>query len=482
MLLYLGASDAVPALKVKGSVRKHLEILKEKPGRSYGASLYTKLQETEAGYFWMVKVGSTWDSQAGEPAGYLGEDTGFLYGDSRINGSPCHKPEYNPEYLHGFNYIGSSWAVRKDLYLSFTGDCPSYAFWNYRMILFLTGNIDLQQHTNPDRIRRIPQILFEEHQAQKKEIWEQELQALKEEFAARSCPAKVKRGSAYGTFRISYPLAETPLVSIIIPNMNHKEDLKRCLDSIREKSTYQNYEILIVENNSSDPEIFAYYEELKQQADIRILIWKGEFNYSAINNFGVSRAKGQYYLLLNNDVEVITPDWIQEMLMYVQQSENGAAGAMLYYPNETVQHGGVILGIGGVAGHSQKNYPRGNTGYYNRLCVPQDLTAVTAACILVRKDVYEEVQGLDEEYKVAFNDVDFCMKIRKSGYRIVFTPYAELYHYESISRGVEDTPQKVQRFGSEVIRFQTKWSRELAQGDPYYNPNLSLEKDDFSLA
>jgi GT2 family glycosyltransferase len=482
MLLYLGASDAVPALKVKGSVRKHLEILKEKPGRSYGESLYTKLQETEAGYFWMVKAGSTWNSQAGDPAGYLGGDTGFLYGDSRINGSPCHKPEYNPEYLHGFNYIGSSWAVRKDLYLSFTGTCPSYAFWNYRMILFLTGNIDLQQHTNPDRIRRIPQILFEEHQAQKKEIWEQELQALKEEFAARSCPAKVKRGSAYGTFRVSYPLAETPLVSIIIPNMNHKEDLKRCLDSIREKSTYRNYEILIVENNSSNPEIFAYYEELKQQADIRILTWKGEFNYSAINNFGVSRAKGQYYLLLNNDVEVITPDWIQEMLMYVQQSENGAAGAMLYYPNETVQHGGVILGIGGVAGHSQKNYPRGNTGYYNRLCVPQDLTAVTAACILVRKDVYEEVQGLDEEYKVAFNDVDFCMKIRKSGYRIVFTPYAELYHYESISRGVEDTPQKVQRFGSEVIRFQTKWSRELAQGDPYYNPNLSLEKDDFSLA
>lgn len=474
-VLYLRAEKFENAEKFKGHGKKRLIYVKENPNGSYGRALYEELKSLEAEYFWMMEAGSLWlDETEHLSEESFAQNNEFVYGDSMINGIPCHKPEYNPDYLTGFNYIGTSWAVKKDLYLKFAGECPSYAYWNYRCVLFFTGNAG--------RVSRIPRIMFREKYGEKKRSWEWELIALKDDLYERQIQAEAEKGRAYGTFRLRYSLKNEPFLSIIIPNMNHREDLKRCLDSIKRKTTYQNYEIIIVENNSTESDIFAYYEELKEWDKITVITWEGEFNYSAINNYGVSHAKGEYYLLLNNDVEVITPGWLEEMLMYGQRNDVGAVGAMLYYPNDTVQHAGVILGIGGVAGHSQKHFAKGDTGYYNRLCVPQDLTAVTAACVLVRASVYREVQGLDEEYKVAFNDVDFCMKIRKAGYRIVFTPFAELYHYESISRGDEDTPEKVQRFGNEVVRFQTKWSTELSMGDPYYNPNLSLEKDDFSLA
>lgn len=214
---------------------------------------------------------------------------------------------------------------------------------------------------------------------------------------------------------------------------------------------------------------------------MRVLIWNGIFNYAAINNFGVSHAQGEYVLLLNNDVEIISPDWIEEMLMFSQRSDVGATGAMLYYPDDTVQHAGVILGIGGVGGHAHKYFRRGENGYMSRMTIAQNYTAVTAACIMIRREVWNEVNGLDEGYAVAFNDVDLCMRIRKAGYLIVWTPYAELYHYESKSRGMEDTPEKQKRFSEEVRRFQSRWAKELAAGDPYYNPNLTLEREDFSL-
>ena len=186
-------------------------------------------------------------------------------------------------------------------------------------------------------------------------------------------------------------------------------------------------------------------------------------------------------LLLNNDIEVITPDWIQEMLMFAQRKDVGAVGAMLYYPDDTIQHAGVILGIGGVAGHSHKYFPRGSYGYMSRATIAQNLSAVTAACMLLRRDVWDEIGGLDERYQVAFNDVDLCMRIRKAGYLIVWTPYAELYHHESKSRGYEDTPEKQKRFQGEVMRFMSSWDKELKSGDPYYNPNLTLVREDFSL-
>ena len=267
----------------------------------------------------------------------------------------------------------------------------------------------------------------------------------------------------------------------MIPNMDHADTLRTCISSILEKTTYKNFEIVIIENNSKKEETFAYYDELKTDPRIQIVTWEGKFNYSAINNFGVREAAtGEYILLLNNDIEVITPDWLQEMLMFAQRPDVGAVGAMLYYPDDTIQHAGVILGIGGVAGHAHKYFPRGDFGYMSRATIAQDLSVVTAACMLLPRHVWQEIGGLDETFEVAFNDVDMCMRIRKAGYLIVWTPFAELYHYESKSRGAEDTPEKRKRFEGEVRRFQERWGRELAAGDPYYNPNLTLVREDFS--
>ena len=283
------------------------------------------------------------------------------------------------------------------------------------------------------------------------------------------------------TYRIQYEIEGTPLVSIVIPNMDHADDLKTCIDSIISKSTWKNREIIVVENNSKQAETFEYYRSLETCAEVRVVTWEGGFNFSAICNYGAKAAKGDYILLLNNDMQVITPDWLEQMLMFAQRSDVGAVGAMLYYPDNTIQHAGVIIGIGGVAGHSHKCYPRGHHGYFCRLSLAQNLSAVTGACCMVPKHVWEQVDGLDEGFAVAFNDVDLCMRIREAGYLIVWTPYAELYHFESKSRGYENTPEKVKRFESETERFHERWDGFLSKGDPYYNPNLTLEREDFSF-
>lgn len=309
----------------------------------------------------------------------------------------------------------------------------------------------------------------------------------------RAVAAHLKRCNLEGTiestkafptiFRIKYSIKSNDLISIIIPNSDHIEDLKICIDSILEKSTYKNFEIIIVENNSIEDKTFKYYEKLKAYENIKIVIWKGKFNYSAINNFGVSESKGNYILLLNNDTEVITPEWIEELLMYAQRDNVGAVGAKLYYEDDTIQHAGIVLGLGAdrVAGHTHYKCHKDNLGYMGRLFYAQDVTAVTAACMMLKKDVYKKVNGLDENFEVAFNDVDLCMKIRKENYLIVFNPYAELYHYESKTRGLENTLEKKERFNKEVSIFKSKWSEELKKGDPYYNPNFSLDKSDFSI-
>lgn len=284
-------------------------------------------------------------------------------------------------------------------------------------------------------------------------------------------------------YKIKYEIKIHPLISIIIPNFDHKEDLQRCIESIFKKTTYDNYEIVIVENNSVEQETFDYYDYLtKKYENIKVIKFKtNEFNYSEINNFGVKNSNGEYLIFLNNDTEVITPDWIQEMLMYAQRKDVGAVGVKLYYPDDTIQHAGVVLGIGGIAGHIHKNFKRNSPGYVTRAAVAQNLSAVTAACMMLSRKIFDEIDGFDEKFKVAFNDVDLCMKIRKLGYLNVFTPFAELYHYESKSRGYEDTPEKVKRFKSEIKRFKEKWHEELQKGDPYYNPNLTLDYEDFRL-
>ena len=295
---------------------------------------------------------------------------------------------------------------------------------------------------------------------------------------------KITSTRAFETiFKITYEIIGEPKISIIIPNKDHVEDLRRCITSIIEKSTYDNYEIIVVENNSETREIFAYYEELANNPAVKIITYKGDFNYSAINNLGVSEASGEYVLLLNNDIQIITVNWMEEILMYAQRPDVGAVGAKLYYPDKTIQHAGVVIGLGAhrTAGHVHYRQKRENLGYMGRLCYAQNMSAVTGACLLVKKALYEEAGGLDESFAVSLNDVDFCLKLRRLGYLNVFTPFAEAYHYESASRGSDMTGEAAARYNAESARFREKWKAELEAGDPYYNPNFSLDKSDISL-
>ena len=295
---------------------------------------------------------------------------------------------------------------------------------------------------------------------------------------------KITSTRAFETiFKISYQIIGNPKISIVIANKDHEPDLRRCISSIMEKSTYDNYEIIIVENNSETPEIKKYYEELKEDERIKIVTYEGSFNYSAVNNLGVKAAEGEYILLLNNDTQVITVNWMEELLMYAQREDVGAVGAKLYYGDKTIQHAGVVLGLGAhrTAGHSHYMVDQQNLGYMGRLCYAQNVSAVTGACLMVSRELFEKAGGLDESFAISLNDVDFCIKLREMGYLNVFTPFAELYHYESVSRGLDDQGEKAARYNEESARFREKWKEVLEKGDPYYNPNFSLDRSDFSL-
>lgn len=284
-------------------------------------------------------------------------------------------------------------------------------------------------------------------------------------------------------FRIRYQILGNPMISIVIANKDHVTDLKRAVTSILEKSTYDNYEIIIVENNSESEEIFAYYDSLREYDNVKVVRYEGKFNYSAVNNFGVSHAKGDYILLLNNDTEVITVNWMEELLMYAQRKDVACVGAKLYYPDKTIQHAGVVIGLGAhrTAGHTHYKMPRQNLGYMGRLCYAQNVSAVTGACLMVKKALFEEVGGLNENLEISLNDVDFCLRLLQKGYLNVFTPFCELYHYESASRGLDDKGEKAERYNKESEYFRKEWKELLEAGDPYYNPNFSLDRSDFSL-
>ena len=286
-----------------------------------------------------------------------------------------------------------------------------------------------------------------------------------------------------GFYKTDYTITKPGKVSILIPSCDHSGDLRTCVESIFRKTTYADYEIIVVENNSKEPATFRCYERLqKEHKNLKVVTWKGTgFNYSALNNFGAKYAEGEYLLLLNNDTEVISPRWLEEMVMYAQQKRVGCVGVKLIYPDNTIQHAGIGFGFLTLAAHMHKNFPVGHPGYMGRLVYAQDVYAVTAACLMVRKEVYDEVKGLDESFAVAFNDVDFCVRVREAGYTNVFTPFAQLYHYESKSRGLDENPVKRKRFISEVDRFQKRWAKQLAAGDPCMNPNFDLMKEDFSF-
>ena len=394
------------------------------------------------------------------------------------------KPDYSPDTLRSYNYICHFTAFKKQLIDSVGGFNKEYdGSQDYDLILRLTEKAE--------NIVHIPKALYfwRSHKASvasdvsaKPYVVDSAKRALNAHIERLGLVGTVEDAVVPTTYKIQYDIIGEPLVSIIIPNKDHTDDLEKCLCSVYDKSTYKNFEVIVVENNSTEPETFEYYDAAKEKYDnLKVITWEKGFNYSAINNFAAKQANGEYILLLNNDIEVITHDWIEQMLMFAGREDVGAVGAKLYYDDDTIQHAGVIVGLGGVAGHSHKYFDRNNPGFMARAVIAQNLSACTAACLLVRKDVYDEVGGLDEGYAVAFNDIDFCMKIRKAGYLIVFTPFAEFYHYESKSRGDEDTPEKRARFNSEVFRFQERWGKELKAGDPYYNPNLTLDSENFSL-
>ena len=416
----------------------------------------------------------------------------FVYTDEATFESPdlakiIHtnfKPDFSPDLLNGHNYICHFTSFNKSLLEKIDGKFNKEfdGAQDFDLILRLTEVTDKIVHIKKCLYywRASPASTAGSAGAKSYTTIAGQ-KALVEHFKRLNISAEVIKGRVPNTYRIKYEISKNPLVSILIPNYEHWKTLKRCMDSILSITTYSNYEILIIENNSKSKETFEYYEELEKNPKIKVITWKDKFNYSAINNYGFSYAKGEHIILLNNDIEVITPDWIQEMLMFSQQKEIGCVGAMLYYPSNKIQHAGLILGIGGVASHSHKYFARNDYGYNSRLCMAQNVIGNTAACVMIKSSIYKELNGLDESFEVAFNDVDFCMRIHKAGYHNIWTPFAELYHYESESRGAEDTPEKVARFNGEVKRFQTRWEKELLDGDPYYNPNLTLDSEDFSV-
>lgn len=397
---------------------------------------------------------------------------------------PNFKPDFNLFRLRENNYICHIFAVRKELLEKVGMFCPEYdGAQDFDLILRCCEQAE--------RIVHVPRALYHwrSHRnstaadpQSKRYAFEAGRKAVQAHYERMGIAARVEQTDRPGWYRSHVKIEGEPLISIIIPNKDHIDDLELCVSSIETRSTWKNYEILVVENNSEQKETFAYYAELQNRYEnVRVLNWRKEFNYSSINNFAVREARGEYLLFLNNDVEVLTPAWMEEMLQICQQQGVGITGAKLYYPDDTIQHAGVVLGLGGIAGHIMCKASREEVGYMGRMMSVQEISAVTAACMMVKTSVFHAVGGFDEELCVAFNDIDLCMKVRRHGEKVVFTPYAELYHYESKSRGLEDTPEKQLRFEKEMKCFRRKWERELLKGDPYYSPNLSLREGDCSL-
>ena len=445
--------------------------------------------------YWYVKAINE------ENADYIYCDETTFKGDDINKMITMHfKPDYAIDNLRANNYICHFSVFKRSLLdgtelfrTKFDGS------QDHDMILRLT---DRAQH-----IVHIPKLLY---------YWRSHAGSVASDIAAKPYAIEAAKGAvadhlrrhgyehfkitstrAFETiFKITYEVQGTPKVSIVIPNCEHADDLKRCIDSIYEKSVYDNYEIIVVENNSKSSEIRGYYEELGNgglKDIVKVVdyteyarkngIEQNGFNYSAVVNYGVSQSDGEYVILLNNDTQVITVNWIEELLMYAQRKDVGAVGGKLYFPDRKIQHAGVVIGLGAhrTAGHSHYGQAGMNLGYMGRLCYAQDVSAVTGACLMISRAKYDEVGGFDEGFAVSLNDVDFCLRLREKGYLNVFTPFAELYHYESLSRGLDLEGKNAARYDKESEHFRTKWKEVLDKGDPYYNPNFSLDRSDYSL-
>lgn len=398
---------------------------------------------------------------------------------------PHFKPDFNPALLTSVNYICHLFVVRRSLVEEVGGLDPAFDGAQDLDLIFRCTE-------KARRVCHIPRVLYHwrchmgstaSNPESKMYAFEAGARAVKAHYERLGIQVDaVEKGVDYGIYHTRFHLAKEPLVSVIIPNKDHCVDLETCLVSLLDKGDYRNLEVVVVENNSRDPETFRYYEKLqRERPNVQVVTWDKGFNFSAINNFGVGFSKGEYLLFVNNDVEAIEPDVVREMLGFCMQEDVGAVGARLLYQDDTIQHAGVVIGFGGIAGHTFIGLHRAENSYFHRAMCAQDYSAVTAACMMSKRSLFDQVGGFREELAVAFNDIDYCLKIRALGKRVIYAPYALLYHYESKSRGLEDTPEKVERFNREVARFIGYWPGLVIGGDPFYNPNLTLRKSDFSL-
>lgn len=396
---------------------------------------------------------------------------------------PHFKPDFSIDLLRSNNYICHFFVVRRSLMESTGGFSKEYdGAQDYDFIFRCCEGAR--------RICHVPRILYHwrvhkastaDNPASKMFAFDAGKRAIEGHLTRTNTPGMVSHTKDLGFYRVKYPIQGNPQISILIPNKDQGETLRRCIMSIEERSAYDNYEIIIIENNSVEEATFAYYEELKTHKNISVIIWDGPFNYSVINNYGVAHAKGDYLLFLNNDTQVITEQWLGELLGNCQRKEVGIVGAKLYFPDDTIQHAGTIIGIGGIAGHAFLNTQRSRTGYLHKASIQLNYSAVTAACMMMKKEVFTQIDGFEEQLSVAFNDVDLCLRTVQAGYLVVYNPAVELYHYESKSRGKEDSEEKIKRFQTEIEFMRTRWETLLKNGDPYYNKNLTLSKWNYSL-
>lgn len=402
--------------------------------------------------------------------------------------APEFKPDFNLDLLRANNYMKHFLVVRRELFIkAVTAETEPDVDKCFDFVFKCAENAN--------RIVHIPKVLYSSVKGEDNNCInaDTEIKAIVSHLNRTGIKAEVHRTDYEGYYRIRYTNDEKPLVSILIPNKDERDSLDKCLKSIA-VGTYDNIEIIIIENNSTESETFEYYKSLPERYDekfrggIKVVSWEsnGVFNYSAINNYGRANAKGEYIVLLNNDIEIISRDWIEEMLSVCTRRDAGIVGAKLYYPDDTIQHAGIVAAIGGhargVASNMLVGLDRyGDGGYMHKASVMQDYSAVTAACLMIKASVYDQIGGFEERLTVAFNDVDLCLKARKAGYLVVYDPYVVAYHYESKSRGQEDTEEKVRRFQDEIEYMRSKWNDIMRYGDPYYNPNLSRIKNDYSL-
>lgn len=407
----------------------------------------------------------------------------FVYGDEGVTDDAgvrrlgaILKPDFAPDTLRGSNYIGHLALIRRDLWRSICGLDPTYQ-------TAAEYDLMLRASENAQSIAHVSKVILLQRAAANADTatLADGQRAIAAHLERLKMPGRVESGLGE-TYRVHYELKSRPKVSIIIPNKDHASVLETGIASIVTRSTYANFEIVIVENNSALPATHEAYRRLQNDPRIRVIADNGPFNFSRLVNLGAKHATGEFLLLLNNDTEVIAADWIERMLEFGQRDDVGAVGAKLLYPNQTTQHAGVIVGIQGLAGHIHRGLDPQESGYLGRLCTAQNLSAVTAACMLIRKSIYDAHHGFDPAFAIAYNDVDFCLRLRAAGKLIVWTPDALLYHYESLSRGSDNAPENTARHAKEIALFQERWREVLRRGDPYYNPNLSHLAEDCRIA